>query len=166
MVHHSAAQMLIDYHQSRTQKLWEAIEALGDASFGIDAAYSLGNIRNHMVHLSLVDSAWLNALHGNPRETFVWPDIARYADLYPTIATAKAFHDDVAAQLRASVDAWSDADLLAVPPGMNEQRWQVLMHLMTHGVDHRAQVLRLIHDCGGKTFPQDLIIYLWETAQK
>ncbi|MFM2310376.1 MAG: hypothetical protein RLY87_2498 [Chloroflexota bacterium] len=166
MLNRDAARLMIEYHQSRNQKLWDAIEALGDASFGIDAAYSLGNIRNHMVHLGLVDGAWLNGLHGNPRESFVWPDFAQYAALYPTIASAKAFHDDISAQLRASVDAWSDADLLVVPAGMNEQRWQVLMHLMTHGVDHRAQVLRLIHDCGGKTFPQDLIIYLRENAKK
>jgi len=160
-----AALLMIDYHISRNLMLWEAIEQLGDASFGTDADYSLGNIRNHMVHLSFVDDAWLQGLHEKREKDFVWPDFSVLATQYPTIALAKAHHQRIADRLRASVAGWSDADLQVRPAGMNEQRWQVLMHLMTHGVDHRAQVLRVIHDCGGKTFPQDLIMYLWEKAK-
>jgi hypothetical protein len=37
-----------------------------------------------------------------------------------------------------------------------------ILRLVNHGTDHRAQVLRLLHDLGAPTFNQDLIIYLWE----
>lgn len=43
---------------------------------------------------------------------------------------------------------------------MAEPRWQILLHLTTHDVDHRSQVLRLIHDANGVTFAQDMIVYL------
>jgi len=165
-MHREAVHMMIGYHQSRNRLLWEAIENLGHTAFAADAAYSVGNIRNHMVHLSFVDAAWLHGLQGNPRDSFVWLDSSRYAEVYPTIATAKTFHQEVSDQLWTSVQRWTDADLQVCPAGMREQRWQVLMHLVTHGVDHRAQVLRLIHDYGGKTFPQDLIMYLWDQAKQ
>jgi uncharacterized damage-inducible protein DinB len=37
--------------------------------------------------------------------------------------------------------------------------WQTLLHLVNHGTDHRAQVLRALHDFGAETFDQDLVFY-------
>jgi uncharacterized damage-inducible protein DinB len=34
--------------------------------------------------------------------------------------------------------------------------------MVNHGTDHRAQVLRSLHDFGAPTFNQDLIIHLWQ----
>lgn len=39
--------------------------------------------------------------------------------------------------------------------------WQILAHVVNHGTDHRAQVLRLLHDFGAPTFEQDFMNYLW-----
>ena len=33
--------------------------------------------------------------------------------------------------------------------------WQVLIHVITHGADHRAQLLALLNQLGVQTFPQD-----------
>jgi len=40
--------------------------------------------------------------------------------------------------------------------------WQVLLHVVNHGTDHRAQLLRLLHDLGVKTEYQDYIFYVYE----
>jgi uncharacterized damage-inducible protein DinB len=40
--------------------------------------------------------------------------------------------------------------------------WQVLLHVANHGTDHRAQLLRLLHDLGVKTGPQDYIFYVYD----
>lgn len=40
--------------------------------------------------------------------------------------------------------------------------WQVLMQVVNHGTDHRAQILRLLHDMGVRTGPQDYIFYVYE----
>jgi len=39
--------------------------------------------------------------------------------------------------------------------------WQVLIHVVNHGMDHRAQILRLLHDLGVKTTSQDYIFYAY-----
>jgi uncharacterized damage-inducible protein DinB len=40
--------------------------------------------------------------------------------------------------------------------------WQVLLHVVNHGTDHRAQLLRLLHDLGVKTTSQDYIFYVYD----
>jgi uncharacterized damage-inducible protein DinB len=40
--------------------------------------------------------------------------------------------------------------------------WQVLLHVVNHGTDHRAQLLRLLNDLGVKTVSQDYIFYVYD----
>lgn len=148
---------MIAYHHEANRRLWQFIEPLGDELFCRESDYSIGSIRNHMVHLTSVDAAWLNGLRGNPRESFAWLD----ANEFPTIAVTRARAEQGMHDLAQQVAVWSDDDLVHVPPGMNELRWQVLVHLTTHGVDHRSQVLRVIHTVGGQTMPQDFIMHVW-----
>jgi len=39
--------------------------------------------------------------------------------------------------------------------------WQVLLHVVNHGTDHRAQILRLLNDLGGYTEYQDYIFHVY-----
>ncbi len=148
---------MIAYHHEANRRLWPLIEPLGDTVFCQESGYSIGSIRNHMVHLMSVDAGWLNGMRGNPRESFTWLD----ANDFPTIAATQAWAEQGMIDLAQQVERWSDADLAEVPVGMNEMRWQVLVHLTMHGVDHRSQVLPLIHAAGGQTMPQDFIFHVW-----
>jgi uncharacterized damage-inducible protein DinB len=38
----------------------------------------------------------------------------------------------------------------------------VLLHVANHGTDHRAQLLRLLHDLGVKTTSQDYIFHVYD----
>jgi uncharacterized damage-inducible protein DinB len=40
--------------------------------------------------------------------------------------------------------------------------WQVLLHVANHGTDHRAQLLRQLHDLGIETTSQDYIFYIFQ----
>jgi uncharacterized damage-inducible protein DinB len=40
--------------------------------------------------------------------------------------------------------------------------WQVLLHVANHATDHRAQLLRSLHDLGVETKSQDYIFYVYE----
>jgi uncharacterized damage-inducible protein DinB len=40
--------------------------------------------------------------------------------------------------------------------------WQVLLHVANHATDHRAQILRALHELGVKTIYQDYIFYVYE----
>ena len=40
--------------------------------------------------------------------------------------------------------------------------WQVLLHVVNHGTDHRAQLLRILNDLGVETTSQDYIFYVYD----
>jgi uncharacterized damage-inducible protein DinB len=40
--------------------------------------------------------------------------------------------------------------------------WQVLLHVVNHGTDHRAQVLRFLNDLGVETTSQDYKFYVYD----
>ena len=52
--------------------------------------------------------------------------------------------------------AGEDTDLLL---------WQVLLHVVNHGTDHRAQLRRMVHDRGVKTGPQEFIFYVYDNGE-
>ena len=53
------------------------------------------------------------------------------------------------------VDPEEDKDLIV---------WQVLLHVVNHGTDHRAQSLRTLNDLGVETPPQDYIFYVYDPS--
>lgn len=42
--------------------------------------------------------------------------------------------------------------------------WQVLLHVVNHGTDHRAQILRALNDLGVATTSQDYVFYAYDHA--
>jgi uncharacterized damage-inducible protein DinB len=58
-------------------------------------------------------------------------------------------------------------DMLSDKPFVDDEDkdlivWQVLLHVVNHGTDHRAQLLRSLNDLGLKTTSQDFIFYVYD----
>ncbi len=70
--------------------------------------------------------------------------------------------------MREYLQALRDEDLQSQPflesQGENLFLWQVLIHVVNHGTDHRAQVLRVLNDLGINTTYQDYIFYAYGHA--
>ena len=148
---------LIAYNYALHDRLWESIRHLSDEQFVSDIPYSHGSIRNQVVHLAGVDGRWLRGLRGEPDAQAFEPAPAAYL----SIIEAEQLWQSVAADVQGYVATLAQAELTAIPAGMNEPRWQILTHVVNHGTDHRAQLLRMLHDLGAPTFDQDLIFYWW-----
>ena len=66
-------------------------------------------------------------------------------------AEIRARWDAVEAQMRAYLEQLQDTTLFNQPivePAEDKDLtvWQVLIHVINHGTDHRAQMLRQLHD--------------------
>ena len=132
---------------------------LTDAQFVQTMPYSLGSVCNHIVHLAWVDDTWFSGLRG----------AALPEPLDPTAftdrASLRAYWDRIEAEMRAYVADLRDDALFEKPlEGEDEHLivWQVLLHVVNHGTDHRAQILRMISDFGIKTVSQDYIFYVYD----
>ena len=147
----------IEYHLEMTHRVWESIHQLSEAQFVAEIPHSRGSVRNQMVHLATTDTRWIRGLQGEPGARQLKFDPANY----PTIQSAEMLWEGVAKETLDYANHLTDAELLTTPGGMRGPTWQVLVHIANHGTDHRAQVLRLLHDFGAPTFDQDFIMYVW-----
>jgi uncharacterized damage-inducible protein DinB len=149
-------QTFMEYHIDMTRRVWDSIDHLSDEQFLTDDPYSRGSIRNLMVHLASTDRRWLAGLKNQP-------DVGHLSfEDFLTSAAAREISQEVERDLMEYVSTLTETDLNENTEQVSEPRWQILLHLINHGTDHRATVLQKLHDLGAPTFPQDFIIWLWE----
>jgi uncharacterized damage-inducible protein DinB len=151
-------QTFVKYHLDMTRRVWESIDHITEEQFLADDAYSRGSIRNLMVHLASTDSNWLAGLRNIPESED--PPKKEYED-YPDRASVRALWETTAKDMAELVETLTESSLMENPMDIPSPRWQVLLHMINHGTDHRSTVLQRLHEFGAPTFDQDLIFWLW-----
>ncbi len=151
-----------DYHFTENRKLWDSyITPLSYEQFTQPVAYSHGSVRDQILHLISADELWFSELRGvQPSEPFPPAN----SDDRKMI---RAHWDRVESSMRNYLAELRDEMLLDKPIQEPEEDqvlvvWQVLLHVVNHGTDHRAQLLRLLNDLGVKTTSQDYIFYVYD----
>src|SRR6266498_2737739 len=105
------------------------------------------------------DDAWFSGLRGveNPQPF----NPANFDDRN----IIRAHWDNVEHNMRDYLATLRDDMLFEKPFADGEDKdlilWQVLLHVVNHGTDHRAQLLRLLNDLGVKTTSQDYVFYAY-----
>lgn len=152
---------LYEYHFAENRVTWEKyIMPLTQEQYIQQVDYSLGSLRNHIVHLTEVDNIWFSELRGltDPAIPFIEETDDR--------ARIRQHWDAVEAMMRDYLADLRDEMLMAKPIVLEEDKdlrvWQVLLHVVNHGTDHRAQMLRLLHDLSAKTVSQDYIFFAYD----
>ena len=156
-----AIRHLYEYHFAENRKLWDShIMSLSQEQFTQPVEYSVGSIRNQIVHLMSCDDYWFSGLRG-----LAMPDMRDPAG-YDDRKRLRADWDTIEQNMRTYLATLRDDMIFQRPFPDTEDRvlllWQVLLHITHHGADHRAQILRLLHDVGAKTGPQDYIFYIFD----
>lgn len=149
------------YHFSENRNIWEqCVSQLSQERFTQGAKYSHGSIRDQIVHLVSVDDTWFSGLRG-----VEIPEALDPAD-FNDRSKLRAHWDAVEQTMRAYLENLQDEALTQKPFPDGEDKdlitWQVLLHVVNHGTDHRAQLLRALNDLGVKTTSQDYIFYVYE----
>lgn len=151
---------LYEYHFSENRKIWESVRQLSWEQFTRNVDYSRGSVRDQVVHLIGCDETWFSELQG----------IEPLEDLPPAVIDDRDFvrihWDNVERRMREYLLELQDEMLLTRPIREPEEDrdlllWQVLIHVVNHGTDHRAQVLRVLNDLGIETTYQDYIFYAY-----
>ncbi len=161
----SAIKKMYQYHFAMHRKVWDkCISTLTDEQFVQDVGYSWGSIRNQCYHVIRVDGRWFSRIKG-----VSLPDYGLEPD-YPTKASIRAFWDKVEKDIMTYLDTLTSSDLereisfdMPHRGGMKtNQVWEILVHVINHGTDHRAQILGMLHQMGAPTMEHDMMLYWWE----
>ena len=149
-----------EYHFSENRNLWEKyIPGLADEQINREVEYSHGSIRNQMVHLISVEDTWFSGLQGRDIPEPLIPED------FPDRESIRRHWDGVEQNMRTYLASLRDEDLVKkLLEGEDKDLavWQVLLQVVNHGTDHRAQLLRLLHDMGVSTTSQDYIFYVYD----
>ena len=151
-----------DYHFAENRKIWdEYITPLTSEQFTQNTGYSHGSVRDQIVHLMNVEEVWFAELRGVEIQEQIEPGAVDDRE------SIRARWDSVEQMMRDYLAGLRDDRLFEKPITEPEEDkelivWQVLLHVANHGTDHRAQLLRLLHDLGVKTTSQDLIFYVYD----
>jgi uncharacterized damage-inducible protein DinB len=148
---------LYQYHFTINRKIWtQCVIPLTDEQFLRDAGYSIGSVRNQVVHMMNIDDRWFSGLRGLEVPPFLDPKLFTSRD------QIRKQWDDVEEKMLAYLENLHDDDLFTHPLGEDEPLfcWQILIHVSHHGMDHRAQLLALLNQLGAQTFPQDYFFFV------
>lgn len=159
---------LYRYHLWAQALVWECIMTLTDAQFVQPVAYSIGSIRNQVVHQTSVDRRWFARLRGLDTPAHL------AADTFETCASIRQVWDADGREHLAwlenlAEDVLQDRVHIALPHrGISVQQplWQLVTHVVNHGTDHRAQILVALHGMGAPTVEQDMMFYLWSHGEE
>jgi uncharacterized damage-inducible protein DinB len=149
-----------DYHFAENRKIWDRyVTHLSDDQFAQAVNYSHGSVRDQILHLMSVDEAWFSDLRGGE-----FPEEPNPVDLNDR-ENIRARWERIEQDMRAYLAELRD-DMLFDKPLEGEDKdlilWQVLLHVVNHGTDHRAQLLRLLNDLGVETSYQDYVFYAYD----
>jgi uncharacterized damage-inducible protein DinB len=150
------------YNDWGRAKLLVCLDTVSEADFKRSVAYSVGSLHQQVVHTMWAEEMWLTRLSERPNPSYTASDFTTRTAIYQHWQTVQqAWWDYLHALTTADIAASftmtrSNGEQYAHTVG------EVLLHVVNHGVDHRAQILRLIHDYGGETFAQDMIFFFRE----
>jgi uncharacterized damage-inducible protein DinB len=151
-----------NYHISENLKIWTHVASLSFEQFTQAVDYSHGSVREQLVHLIDVEEMWFSELRG----------VEPFEPLPSTVDVddrdiIRVYWDKVEKNMRGYLSELQDIMLFDKPIKEPEEDkdlivWQVLLHVANHATDHRAQLLRVLHDFGVETKYQDYIFYAYE----
>ena len=149
------------YHFAENRKVWDYAIQLSHEQFVQSVGYSYGSVREQMLHLMSAEEVWFCELRGVPASEPVPP-----AD-FDDRELIRTKWDGIEQDIRDYLAGLRDEDLFDKPIKEPEEDqnlivWQVLLHVVNHATDHRAQVLRFLNDLGVKTGAQDYIFYVYD----
>ena len=150
-----------NYHFAENHVVWKHVASLTFEQFTQPVAYSHGSVRDQIVHLIDAEQMWFSELRDvRPLELPSPSDVDDRDSI-------RAFWDAVEQDIRAYLTELRDDMLFTKPIKEPDEDqilivWQVLLHVANHATDHRAQLLRVLHDLGVETKSQDYIFYVYD----
>jgi uncharacterized damage-inducible protein DinB len=153
--------LMYDYHTWANERIMAKVAELTPEQYVAPGSASFSSVRDTLVHTFWAQALWLSRWQGGPN--FPWYD----PNDYPDLATLRAAWGRTDAETHAFVAALDEAALNTVIHYRNSREepmayplWQIMLHQVNHGTQHRSEVAVLLTEYGHSPGWMDLNIYL------
>lgn len=153
---------LVDYMYWANCQMWDCVMTLDEGQRKTPLTYSIGSIHAQLAHMVSIDNLWIN---------YLWHGEVEFlqTSYFKSIEQVRAEWDALESETRDYLSTLTDDDLiheikvdfLNLPP---IKLGDMLLQLINHATDHRAQILAGIHQFGGQTVEQDYMRYIAQQA--
>lgn len=160
--------ILLGHNTWTTGALLDDADKLSPEQFHRRFDIGLGSVHDTLRHIIGAALRWSDRISGRPLRDSIEkrPQPHTVSELRSLLAQADAELRRAAAEVSAR-GAWSEQMEFVVPDGPTYRfsRAAAMMHVVTHGVHHRAQVLNMRRQLGLPPLGLDLDVVEWECAQ-
>lgn len=152
--------LIWDYNYWAHHQLLSCLQSVSKAQFERLIDYGIGSLHQQVVHTMWAEALWLARIRGQARVNWTISD-------YPTLASViqqwQTIERDYRSYLNQITQPELERNIEVFSASRNETYphpvYEILLHVVNHGTDHRSQMLRLIGEFGGNTFEHDMIYY-------
>jgi uncharacterized damage-inducible protein DinB len=163
-MHIAEINTLYDYSDWAADRILRASLQVTPTEFAAHNSSSHGSLRGTLTHILFAQQVWRRRMQGEqmPTNLPVETDFPMPHALYETCK-------DEQARMRAFLSGLSDAGLQATfryksTKGLPYQNtvWHILLHVLNHNTQHRAEAAAMLTDLGHSPGDIDLIVYFRE----
>jgi uncharacterized damage-inducible protein DinB len=179
-------QTLYAYNRWANERLFAALEKVGDDRFNMQVQSSFPSLRETMFHILFAEWLWLKRWQGiSPRASVPDPDAspATWATLSPggsppveELATVTELKDFAASIERERQEFLRGLDERALQAPLKfrdmagnpyaEPLAQLMQHLVNHGTHHRGQATTMLRQIGAETAALDMLYFYRERENR
>jgi uncharacterized damage-inducible protein DinB len=127
------------------------------------AALGACNLRDTLLHILVAESIWRLRWQG------IVPESVEFPSEFPTLESVRAQWREEDRQLAAFLDTLGDVDLDGTityrrsdSEALTRTLWHLLLHVVNHGTQHRAELALLLTALGHSPGDVDFTIFLRE----
>ncbi len=151
---------LFAYHWQTTQRLIEGAARLDDAAYRASPGYGHGSVHGLLFHLLRTARSWRRGLEEGRQLSGIEPEA------FPDLDALRAGFADERRAWQALLEGLSAEDVTAAVSLTNWRgdvwaipRWRILQHLVLHGMQHHAELARLLTEHGQPPGDLDFIFF-------
>lgn len=147
---------IFEYHFATIHKIWnEAIALLDEAQFSQEVAGYGGSVHRQLVHMIDIDRSWINILNGEE-----WAGTNDHT-AFPNRESVRIYARQTETLVLEYLSHLDDETLGVSFSGLGKelQVWEILFHVIAHGIDHRSLLFTMLNQLGVETFEQDYVLY-------
>lgn len=157
--------LIYDYNDWANKRILHAAEKLRQEELTQELPMSWHSILETLSHILSAEWVWRMRCQGSSPAALLDPD------QFSTLEVLRKRWDEEEAAMRGFLESLSDADLDRIVDYKNTQGkpfrrvlWQILLHVVNHGTQHRAETGLYLTTLGHSPGDIDMSVYLAERA--